>query len=136
MASLDTGTSFDFPDASAQPEQFGAWVNLDRILTNTPRDPFALVGEKLAQAQADCAGDNCLAPAVYVGVSDGEVLVRNGAGDNSFRAGQFGSIANFNSRPSTLPGDPGLPIYTPPATFFQNISGGGVRNGAAQCIVN
>ena len=136
MASLDTGTSFDFPDASAQPEQFGAWVNLDRILTNTPRDPFALVGEKLAQAQADCAGDNCLAPAVYVGVSDGEVLVRNGAGDNSFRAGQFGSIANFNSRPSTLPGDPGLPIYTPPATFFQNISGDGVRSGAAQCIVN
>ena len=137
-ARLDTGTSFDFPDASAQPEKFDAWVNLDRVLTNTPRDPFALIGEKLAQVQGDCAPgrDDCLAPAVYVGVSDGEILVRNGAGDNSFRAGQFGSIANFNSRPSTLPGDPGLPIYTPPATFFQNISGGGVRNGAAQCIVN
>ena len=137
-ASLDTGTSFDFPDASAQPEQFGAWVNLDRVLTNTPRNPFALVGQKLAQVQGECAANSndCLAPAVYVGVSDGEILVRNSAGENSFRAGQFGSIANFNSRPSTLPGDPGLPIYTPPATFFQNISGGGVRNGAAQCIVN
>ena len=137
-ASLDTGTSFDFPDASAQPGQFGAWVNLDRVLTNTPRNPFALVGQKLAQVQGECAANSndCLAPAVYVGVSDGEILVRNSAGENSFRAGQFGSIANFNSRPSTLPGDPGLPIYTPPATFFQNISGGGVRNGAAQCIVN
>ena len=139
-ASLDTGTSFDFPEASADPEKFGAWVNLDRVLTNNARTPFALVGEKLAQAQGDCsgpnAGDNCLAPAVYVGVSDGEILVRNGGGDSTFRAGQFGQIANFNSRPSTLPGDPGLPIYTPPATFFQNISGGGVRGSAAQCIVN
>jgi len=137
-ASLDAGTSFDFPEASADPEKFGAWVNLDRVLTQNARNPFGLVGEKLAQAQADCAGggDNCLAPAVYVGVSDGEILVRNGGGDSTFRAGMFGQIANFNSRPSTLPGDPGLPIYTPPATFFQNISGGGVRGSAAQCIVN
>ena len=137
-ASLDGGTSFDFPAASADPEKFEAWVNLDRVLSNNARNPFALVGEKLAQAQAACApgDDNCLAPAVYVGVSDGEILVRNGGGDASFRAGQFGQIVNFNSRPSTLPGDPGLPIYTPPATFFQNISGGGVRGAAAQCIVN
>lgn len=139
-ASLDNGTSFDFPAASSDPEKFEAWVNLDRVLSNNARNPFALVGEKLAQAQADCAagggGDNCLAPAVYVGVSDGEILVRNGGGDATFRAGQFGQIANFNSRPNTLPGDPGLPIYTPPATFFQNISGGGVRAAAAQCIVN
>ncbi len=135
-ARLDTGTSFDFPEASADPEKFGAWVNLDRVLTNNARNPFALVGEKLAQAQAECSGDNCLAPAVYVGVSDGEILVRNGGGENSFRAGQFGQIANFNSRPATLPGDPGLPIYTPPATFFQNISGGGVRGSASQCVVN
>lgn len=135
-ASLDSGTSFDFPAASADPERFAAWVNLDRVLTNNPRNPFALVGEKLAQAQvqSDCSGDNCLAPAVYVGVSDGEILVRNGGGDNTFRAGQFGQIANFNSRPFTLPGDPGLPIYTPPATFFQNISGSGVR-GSSQCVV-
>lgn len=133
-ASLDSATSFDFPEASADPEKFAAWVNLDRVLTNNPRNPFALVGEKLAQAQSECTGDNCLAPAVYVGVSDGEVLVRNGGGDNTFRAGQFGQIANFNSRPFTLPGDPGLPIYTPPATFFQAISGSGVR-GSSQCVV-
>ena len=135
-ASLEKGTSFDVPEAAADPEKFDAWVNLDRVLTNNARNPFALVGEKLAQAQSDCTGDNCLAPAVYVGVSDGEILVRNGGGDSTFRAGQFGQIVNFNSRPSTLPGDPGLPIYTPPATFFQNISGGGVRGGATQCVVN
>ncbi len=130
-ARADTGTSFDFPEASSDPEKFNAWVNLDRVLTNNARNPFALVGEKLAQAQSDCAGDDCLTPAVYVGVSDGEVLVRNGGGENSFRAGQFGQIANFNSRPLTLPGDPGLPIFTPAASFFQNISGGGVQKAIA-----
>ena len=137
-ARLDKGTSFDFPEASADPEKFGAWVNLDRVLTNNARNPFALVGEKLAQAPVVCRPEDgdCLAPAVYVGVSDGEILVSNGGGQSSFRAGQFGQIANFNSRPATLPGDPGLPIYTPPATFFQNISGGGVRAAAAQCVVN
>jgi hypothetical protein len=85
-----------------------------------------------------CANpSDCLPAAVIVGVSDGEILVRNGSGDPvAYKAGQWGMVNNFNSRPLTLPGDPGLPIYQPPATFFQNISAGGVRNAASQCIVN
>ncbi len=134
-ASRDTGTALDFPDASAQPENFQAWVNLDRALSNTPRDPFAILGERMAQARAETP-DNTLPPAVYVGVSDGEIIMSNGAGTSNLLAGQFGSVQNFSSRPSTLPGDPGLPIYQPPSTFFQNISGGGVRNANAQCLTN
>lgn len=134
-ASRDTGTRLDFSDASAQSENFQAWVNLDRILSNTPRDPFAILGERVAQAPAETP-DNTLPPAVYVGVSDGEIIMSNGAGTSSLLAGQFGSAQNFSSRPSTLPGDPGLPIYQPPSTFFQNISGGGVRNANAQCLTN
>ena len=142
----DARTALDFPDASADPEEFAAWVNLDRALTDTPRrpfaaigDPFALMGERIAQAQGGCESANpgdCLAPAVYVGVSDGEVIVSNSAGTANFRAGAFGAIENFSSRPTTLPGDPGLPIYQPPSTFFQNISGSGARNANAQCLAN
>jgi FecR protein len=134
-AAVDTGVTTDFPDASINPAGFEAAVNLDRMRARQPQDPFALLGRQLAQAPAD-AGDNSLPPAVYVGVSDGEVIVSNGGGASNFRAGQFGSVANFNSRPSTLPGDPGLPIYQPPSTFFQSISGSGTRNANAQCVTN
>lgn len=134
-AAVDTGTALDFPDASSQPEKFQAWVNLDRVLSNTPRDPFAILGERMAQAPAETP-DNTLPPAVYVGVSDGEIIMSNGAGTSNLLAGQFGAVQNFSARPSTLPGDPGLPIYQPPSTFFQNISGGGVRNANAQCLTN
>jgi hypothetical protein len=128
------GAMVDFPDTSGNPERFQAWVNLDRMLNGVPRDPFALMGQRYAQSQEQCA--DCLPPAVYVGVSDGEIVVANSAGSVNFRAGQFGSAASFSARPSTLPGDPGLPIYTPPTSFFQNISGGGVRNANAQCLTN
>ena len=134
-AGRDSGTVLDVPDASAHPERFEAWVNLDRVLSNTPRDPFGLLGDRIAQAAPDAA-DASLPPAVYVGVSDGEIIMSNNAGTTNFVAGQFGAAQNFSARPSTLPGDPGLPIYQPPSTFFQNISGGGVRNANAQCLTN
>ena len=145
-AMTDARTALDFPEASADPDEFAAWVNLDRALTDTPGrpfaaigDPFALMGERIAQAQGGCESANpgdCLAPAVYVGVSDGEVIVSNSAGTANFRAGSFGAVENFSSRPTTLPGDPGLPIYQPPSTFFQNISGSGARNANSQCLAN
>ncbi|MFN0161613.1 MAG: FecR domain-containing protein [Burkholderiales bacterium] len=134
FARAGSETMLDFPDATDDPERFQAWVNLDRMLNGTPRDPFALLGQRYAQSQEQCT--DCLPPAVYVGVSDGEIVVANSSGNTNFRAGQFGSVASFNARPSTLPGDPGLPIYTPPTSFFQNISGGGVRNANTQCLTN
>jgi len=67
----------------------------------------------------DCAR---LAPAVYVGVADGEVIVRNGAGELTLGAGQFGQIAR-GARPLFQSTDPGLQ-FAPPATFLQSILSG------------
>ncbi len=138
-ASLDGGTALDFADVAAASSKFETWVERERSLNRPPHDSFPLLGEQVAQAQGGCDAANasdCLTAAVYVGVSDGEIIVANSAGTSNFSAGQFGSVQNFNSRPVTLPGDPGLPIFQPPATFFQNISGGGVGGRSAQCTVN
>jgi hypothetical protein len=140
-ASLDSATRVDTAggEFSADAEEFKAWAERDRARTAALKQAAGgLTAALLAQNDTRCAAkDDCLPPAVIVGVSDGEILVGNGSGAPvSYKAGQWGMVQNFNSRPLTLPGDPGLPIYQPPATFFQNISAGGVRNSSTQCIVN
>ncbi len=122
---------------AADAEEFQAWAERDRARSAALKQA-SLDGVLLAQNSTTCApNEECLPPAVIVGVSDGEILVSNSSGGPiSYKAGQWGMVQNFNSRPLTLPGDPGLPIYQPPATFFQNISAGGVRNASSQCIVN
>ncbi len=74
--------------------------------------------------------------AVYVGVADGEVVVRNGQGELGLAAGQFGLIAP-NQRPLFLSTDPGLQ-FTPPATFIQSVMAGSVVNSGKnlECIVS
>lgn len=81
----------------------------------------------------DC---NRLDAAVYVGVSDGEVVVRNGQGELGLAAGQFGLVAP-NQRPLFLSTDPGLQ-FTPPATFIQSVMTGSVVNAGKnlECIVS
>lgn len=76
-----------------------------------------------------------LEPGVYVGVADGEVVVRNGQGELGLSAGQFGLIAP-NQRPLFLSTDPGLQ-FTPPATFIQSVMAGSVVNSGKnlECIV-
>ena len=49
-----------------------------------------------------------VAPAVYIGVHEGEVAVKNGAGELTLSAGQFGIAPASNIVPLQLPGDPGL----------------------------
>ena len=82
--------------------------------------------------RADCAR---LEPAVYVGVADGEVVVRNGQGELGLNAGQFGLISS-NQRPLFLSTDPGLQ-FTPPATFIQSVMAGSVVNSgrSLECVV-
>lgn len=81
--------------------------------------------------------DDCrrLEPAVYIGVADGEVVVRNGQGELGLAAGQFGLIAP-NQRPLFLSTDPGL-HFTPPATFIQSVMTGSVVNTGRnlECVV-
>lgn len=76
-----------------------------------------------------------LDPAVYVGVADGEVVVRNGQGDLGLTAGQFGLISP-NQRPLFLSTDPGLQ-FTPPATFIQSVMAGAVVNAgrSLECVI-
>jgi hypothetical protein len=74
-----------------------------------------------------------VAPAVYVGVTEGEIILTNEGGSTSFRAGEFGIAANFRSRPSVLPGDPGLPPVVPPSSFLQMFGTDGEINKRLQC---
>lgn len=140
-ASLETDTRVDAASGefSSNPEEFEAWTVRDRARNQAiQKAAGGLAATLLAAKEAKCdPKDECVPPSVIVGVSDGEILVGNGSGPPvSYKAGQWGMVQNFNSRPLTLPGDPGLPIYQPPATFFQNISAGGIRNSSSQCIVN
>lgn len=84
------------------------------------------------EQSADCAR---LDPAVYVGVADGEVVVRNGQGELGLSAGQFGLISQ-NQRPLFLSTDPGLQ-FTPPATFIQSVMAGSVVNTgrSLECVI-
>jgi len=89
----------------------------------------------------DCTTDrtslDCkrLTPAVYVGVTDGEVVVRNGQGELGVAAGQFGLIER-EKRPLFLSTDPGL-NFTPPASFIASLAGGSTLNAgrAMECVV-
>jgi hypothetical protein len=91
-------------------------------------------------AADDCVsnrGGDCerLEAGVYVGVADGEVVVRNPQGELGLSAGQFGLIAP-NQRPLFLSTDPGLQ-FTPPATFIQAVMAGSVVNTgrSLECVV-
>lgn len=80
----------------------------------------------------DCAR---LQPGVYVGVADGEIVVRNAQGELGIAAGQFGLIAP-NERPLFLSTDPGLQ-FAPPATFIQSVMAGSAVNAgkSLECVV-
>lgn len=91
----------------------------------------------------DCTGASAgtgqcanLESAVYVSVSDGEIVVSNNTGSVSFLAGQFGLIDSRDRRPRFLAADPGLQ-FTPPASFIQSILGGTAVNAgkSLECVV-
>jgi hypothetical protein len=88
----------------------------------------------------DCTDNNpnckSLQEAVYVSVSDGEIIATNNAGTVSFLAGQFGAIESRDRLPRFLSTDPGLQ-FTPPASFIQSITGGTAVNAgkSMECVV-
>jgi hypothetical protein len=86
----------------------------------------------------DCTNNGCdnLDSAVYVSVSDGEIVASNDAGSVNFLAGQFGAIDSRDRRPRFLSTDPGLQ-FTPPASFIQSLSGGSSVNSgrSLECVV-
>jgi len=86
----------------------------------------------------DCMNGSCdkLESAVYVSVSDGEIIASNDGGSANFVAGQFGAIDSRDRRPRFLSTDPGLQ-FTPPASFVQSLSGGATVNSgrSLECVV-
>lgn len=83
--------------------------------------------------QGPCSG---LEAAVYVSVSDGEIIASNNAGSVNFLAGQFGVMDSIERRPRFLSTDPGLQ-FTPPASFVQSLTGGSSVNSgrSLECVV-
>src|SRR5262245_8163147 len=79
----------------------------------------------------DCITIGCpgLKPAVYVGVSNGSILVRNEHGQQQFAAGQFGIIEK--GQPPRLTDNPGLAI-APPQAFLKPAATGGK---ASECVI-
>lgn len=99
--------------------------NRDRYLMNTATATVGIRGTTFSAD--DCTGTregDCarLQQAVYVGVSDGEIVVRNAQGELALGAGQFGHIAR-GEKPLFLSTDPGLQ-FAPPATFIQSLLSG------------
>jgi len=86
-----------------------------------------------SSGQGPCVG---LEPAVYVSVSDGEVIASNRGGSTNYLAGQFGLIDSPERRPRFLTTDPGLQ-FTPPASFVQSLTGGSAVNAgrSLECVV-
>lgn len=79
----------------------------------------------------DCIATACagLKPAVYVGVSNGSILVRNEFGQQQLAAGQFGIIEK-GQRPR-LTDNPGLAI-APPQAFLKPAAAGAK---ASECVI-
>jgi hypothetical protein len=84
------------------------------------------------RSSPDCSR---LEPAVYVGVSDGEIVVRNDQGELGVAAGRFGMIEK-GKRPLFLSTDPGLHL-TLPANFIASLAGRSTLNAGKtlECVV-
>ena len=89
------GTVFDVDDCFSSTCRKGQQTDLEESTAGTKKP------EGGAEAEV-------LVPAVYVGVRDGEVVVKNEGGELVLSAGQFGIAPSNNIKPLQLPGDPGL----------------------------
>lgn len=58
-----------------------------------------------------------LSNGLYYRVKEGEIVVKNDAGEISIKAGQFGLVVDARKKPVMLPKDPGLPIFNPPKSM-------------------
>jgi hypothetical protein len=80
-----------------------------------------------------------LAPGLHVAVLDGLIAVTNAGGVQSFAAGQFGFVPNFNVPPIVVPQNPGLK-FSPPPVFSSSSGPAASHNTTVQaekvdCIV-
>lgn len=90
------GTVFDVDDCVSSTCNKGEKASMEEGASATKR------------TEGGAAEGEILVPAVYVGVRDGEVVVKNDGGELVLSAGQFGIAPANNIKPLQLPGDPGL----------------------------
>lgn len=90
------GTVFDVDDCVSSTCNKGEKADLEEGTSATKK------------TEGGTAEAEVLVPAVYVGVRDGEVVVKNDGGELVLSAGQFGIAPSNNIKPLQLPGDPGL----------------------------
>jgi hypothetical protein len=90
------GTVFDVDDCVSSTCQKGEKTDLEEGTSAAKK------------TEGGTAEAEVLVPAVYVGVRDGEVVVKNDGGELVLSAGQFGIAPSNNIRPLQLPGNPGL----------------------------
>lgn len=80
----------------------------DCATTSCVKDNQAAADNKANGSDKKAGNEELLVAAVYVGVRDGEVVVKNDAGELVLSAGQFGIAPATNVLPTKLPGNPGL----------------------------
>ena len=70
------------------------------------------------------AGCEKLENGTYFRVKDGEITIKNDAGEIALGKGQFAQVASPTSKPVILPKDPGFPGMTPPKSMKLNTNDG------------
>ncbi len=60
----------------------------------------------------------------YFKVKDGQISVKNEAGEILISKGQFGYVASPNSKPEVLPKDPGFPRFNPSKDMQPDVKSG------------
>jgi hypothetical protein len=139
--------SFDSGKQDADQAQFkllkGGLRSVSGLLGKRSRDKFemktpaATIGIRgtlfvaefvppLGQLPASPAG-SARAPGLYVQVLDGMIHLNNGAGSQSFNAGQFGYTPSPSRPPVVMPHNPGMQ-FTPPPAFHSAVLGGKAGN--------
>ena len=71
-------------------------------------------------------GSGCekLSNGTYFRVKDGEITIKNDAGEVAIKKGQFAQVTSPTSKPEVLPQDPGFPHMTPPKSMKLNTTDG------------
>lgn len=83
----------------------------DKLVTATATAGIRGTIYDVIQCKGDCGK---LADGVHFRVKEGEIVVKNEAGEIAIKAGQFGSVSSSSSKPQLLPKDPGFPMMNAP----------------------
>jgi hypothetical protein len=118
--------------------------NHDAVSFETPTGTIGVRGTNFGAlfCQSNCgsiptSSGNTPQNGLYVDVSQGAVVVSNGAGQQVFQTGQFGYVANLNTPPVVIPPTQGIPA-TMPLSISKNApaaQSSSAKSGSVDCMV-